>query len=121
MLCFLQAITIERKAMNNLLHCIIKKEGAYWSARCLDFTLYAVGETQEEAKIKLSTEINSYLYESTDGLDKKYTAHLLKRRAPLQDWVVYYAVSFLHNYRAISRWLGYTFQTPTPHRPYHSA
>ena len=44
--------------MTDILHCIAKNEGDYWSARCLDFTLYAVGDTHEEAKSKLAEQIN---------------------------------------------------------------
>ena len=105
--------------MNDVLHCMIKNEGTYWSARCLDFTLYAVGDTQEEAKGKLSSEINEYLYEAIEGIDKEFTARLLLRRAPFQDWALYYVISFLQNCRAVSSWHGQTFQTSVPHGPYH--
>ncbi len=104
-----------------MLHCIIKNEGDYWSARCLDFTLYAVGETQEEAKEKLVLEIDEYLYQAIEGIDKEFAAQLLLRRAPFQDWALYYAISFLQNFRSFSGWFGQTFQTSIPHRPYHHA
>jgi hypothetical protein len=35
--------------MNESLHFIVQKHNGYWSARCLDFTLYAVGESDTEA------------------------------------------------------------------------
>jgi hypothetical protein len=50
--------------MSNRLHCIAQKHDGYWSARCLDFTLYAIGDTLEEAKSKLIAEVQDYLLNS---------------------------------------------------------
>ena len=107
--------------MNGVLHCIIKNEGAYWSARCLDFTLYAVGETKAEAEDKLISEIQEYLYEAIEGKDKEFAAQLLLRRAPYQDWLKYYVISFLQNCKSFSTLFGQSFQTTVPHGPYHHA
>lgn len=107
--------------MKNMLHCIVKNEGAYWSARCLDFTLYVVGDTQEEAMAKLTGEIDEYLYEAIEGRDKAFAAQLLLRSAPWSDWAVFYIASVLQNYRSMTRLMGQTFQTAVPQGPYRHA
>ena len=50
--------------MQDQLHCLAKKHDGYWSARCLDFTLYAVGDTIEEAKLKLAGQIDQNIYDA---------------------------------------------------------
>jgi hypothetical protein len=76
--------------MSSKLHCIAKKHDGYWSARCLDFTLYAIGDTPEEATEKLEAEINEYLYDAIKGEFKGHTTDLLLRTAPFSDWVLFY-------------------------------
>jgi len=85
------------------LHCIAKHHSGYWSARCLDFTLYAVGETFDEAKAKLDAQIMEYLYDAIDGQDREFAPQLLLRRAPLRDWVEYYAIFAMTRFKWLSR------------------
>lgn len=49
------------KQNEQVLHCLAKKYDGYWSARCLDFTLYTVGDTLEEVKAKLFDQIEECL------------------------------------------------------------
>ena len=107
--------------MINTLHCLAKKEGDYWSARCLDFTLYAVGDTLDEAKSKLFAQIEEYIYEATEGEDKEFAVELLLRRAPLSDWIIYHTVDFMERCKMFSCQLGEVFKPEIPHRPYHHA
>jgi hypothetical protein len=107
--------------MTDILHCIAKNEGDYWSARCLDFTLYAVGDTHEEAKSKLAEQINEYIYDALEGEDKDFAAQLLLRKAPLQDWLQYYVIYFLQRCLMLPVRLGEVFNTAIPHGPYHHA
>lgn len=107
--------------MINTLHCIAQKEGEYWSARCLDFTLYAVGNTLDEAKSKLSTQIDEYIYDAIEGEDKEFAAELLLRKAPLKDWIVYHTIDFLEHCAMLRGKMGEIFKPAIPHSPYHHA
>lgn len=107
--------------MNDVLHCIAKKHKNYWSARCLDFTLYAVADTLEEAKAKLADQIEEYLYDALEGEDKEHAASLLLRRAAMQDWIEYYVIYFLQKCASFKNRIGESFKTSIPHGPYHHA
>ena len=104
-----------------MLRCIAIKHDGYWSARCLDFTLYAVGDTSEEAKAKLVEQIDEYIYDALEGEDKDFAAALLLRKAPMHDWLQYYAITLLQHCLAIHSRLGETFKTSIPHGPYRHA
>ena len=85
------------------LHCIAKQHNGYWSARCLDFTLYAVGNSFEEAKEKLDAQISEYLYDATEGEDRAFAPQLLMRRAPRRDWLEYYAIAAVLRFKWLRR------------------
>ncbi len=106
--------------MNDKLHCIIKKEPDYWAARCLDFTLYAVGDSKEEAIAKLESQINEYLYDALEGEDKEFAAELLLRKAPLRDWVLYHILDFIQHCIRLHGTLGQVFKPTIPHLPHHA-
>lgn len=79
--------------MSNRIHIIVKREpGDYWAAYCLDFTLYAVGDTADDARQKLLDIVNEYVEDATTGADRDYRDQLLGRRAPLRDWAVFFAL-----------------------------
>ena len=103
------------------MHCLAKKHDGYWSARCLDFTLYTVADTHEEAKSKLFDQINEYLYDAIEGEDKNHAPALLLRKAPWQDWLIFYIVDFLQQCRSLQVWFGEAFSPKIPHGPYHHA
>lgn len=74
------------------LHCLVKREPeGYWAAYCLDFTLYAVGDTQEEAKARLIEQVIDYIRDAVVGDEVAHGGRLLTRRAPIGDWVGFYA------------------------------
>ena len=107
--------------MNAYLHLLVQKHDNYWSARCLDFTLYAVGDTVQEAREKLDAQIEDYLYDAIEGIDKDYAAQLLLRRAPWQEWVKYYLVVFLQHFRIVSENLGEAIKSSIPQGPFRHA
>lgn len=107
--------------MDKYLHVIVQYHDEYWSARCLDFTLYSVGNTAEEAKEKLSIEINDFLYEALEGQDKAFAVQLLLRRAPWYEWALFYIVSILQKFHVFRKRIGETFKQSVPHGPYHHA
>ncbi len=106
----------------NFLHCIAKQHNGYWSARCLDFTLYAVGNSFEEAKEKLDAQITEYLYDATEGEDRAFAPQLLMRRAPWRDWLEYYAIAAVLRFSWLKRVTWATLIDLTlPSPPYRHA
>lgn len=100
------------------LHCIAKKHDGYWSARCLDFSLYAVGDSLEEAKAKLNDEIDDYLFEALEGEEKDNAAYLLLRKAGFSEWVLFYSLDFMARFNAVKTRIGEAFSPALPHGPY---
>ncbi|WP_084480175.1 type II toxin-antitoxin system HicB family antitoxin [Methylomicrobium lacus] len=101
------------------LHCIAKKHDSYWSARCLDFSLYAVGDTLEEAKQKLEEEIDEYLYDALEGESKNYAPYLLLRKADFSEWALFYTLDLFTRCRSLKQWIGEAFSPVIPHGPYN--
>lgn len=79
-----------------------EKKRGQWSLICLDFNLAVQADSLEEAQEKLHRMIKSYIYDalSPDGHDHQHAKALLRRRAPLEFWLKYYA------YAALSRLRG---------------
>ena len=73
----------------NRLHCLIN----------LDFTLYAAGDTADEAKSKLMDNIAEYVHDAK--AESAYGRHLLKRKAPLRDWLMFYLLWSLQFLRGL--------------------
>lgn len=71
------------KSRDLLLRCLVQRDGAVWTAICLDFDLAAQGDNAEEAMTHLASQINSYLIDALAGQDKAHAGYLLSRRAPL--------------------------------------
>lgn len=111
------------KACELTLHGLLRREKeGYWAAYCLDFTLYATGETAEEAMGKLRVIVEEYLTDALVGDDQPYADDLLNRRAPWADWVRFYWLSFLQHFHRIKDSLHSTaFALPVPMVPYKPA
>lgn len=87
--------------MSKHLHLILKTEpGGYWAAYCLDFTLYAVADTAQEAQRKLLMLVNEYLDDAV--ADPAHADQLLNRRAPLGDWLGFFALRAWQSVRRFS-------------------
>ena len=70
------------------------KKGFYVGV-CLDFNLSVEASSPEQLKQKMKEVIISYIETVLDTNDKESIADLLKRRAPIRDWVFYYVIKFL--------------------------
>jgi len=80
--------------VNNLiLRAYATKKDGLWVAVCIDLCLAAQGDTLEEAKEKLHSQIVDYVYDACVGEDKAYVEQLLKRKAPLSQRLTYYLAS----------------------------
>lgn len=73
-----------------LIRCLALQEGDHWVAVCLPFDLAAQARTLPEAKVALREQIASYLRDALVGVDQQHASYLLRRRAPLKYWVMYW-------------------------------
>lgn len=72
-----------------LVRCYAKKADDQWVAVSLEFGLAAQADTLDEVKAKLDAQIRDYVAEAL-GEDREHSAYLLRRRAPVGDYVGYY-------------------------------
>jgi hypothetical protein len=68
-----------------------------WLAVCIDLTLAVEEDTLEAAKAEMEAQIKSYFETVFATDDGSSTAHLVFRRAPLKDLLIYYFVKTLCN------------------------
>lgn len=73
-----------------VLRCYGERTEGQWVAVCLDFCLAAQADTFEEARALLDAQINSYLRDALEGVDREHADYLLSRRAPTSMWIKYY-------------------------------
>lgn len=86
------------RANDLILHCLAERHGDQWVAVCLDFSLAAQADSFQAVRVKLDAQIREYVFDAVAGPDRQHAAQLLRRRAPLRDWLKYWA------YRELSRW-----------------
>jgi len=87
-----------------------------WYGVCLDLNLAAQADSQQELVDKLNLIIRSYVESVLDTEDQESIPALLRRRAPLSDWVRYYLYKALVFIRRFPD--NFTFQE---HIPFHLA
>ena len=73
-----------------------------WEALCLDFNLAVEAETPEQLKAKMHDMIESYIETVLDTDDKASVVSLMMRKAPLKDWIVYYALCAIAGLRDLT-------------------
>jgi len=78
-----------------IIRCYAVRKRSCWVAFCLDLTLAAQGETFEQAKASLDAQIREYVHDALAGEDRPHAPYLLSRRAPVGEWIKYYAVRAL--------------------------
>ena len=89
--------------MGNKLHHFVlrcygyKDKRGKWYGVCLDLNLAAEADTADALKKKLSEMIGSYINTTLDTEDQASIPSLLRRRAPLMDWI-YYGLICINNY-----------------------
>jgi hypothetical protein len=69
-----------------------RQDNGVWVASCLDLDLAAQGDTLEEAKASLEAMIAEYVFDAVAGEDRAYAGQLLRRKAPLGEWITYYFI-----------------------------
>jgi hypothetical protein len=97
-----------------ILRCYVEKQGSQWLAFCLDLCLASQADSLLEAKEKLQNQISEYVYDALMGEDQDFAEQLLRRRAPLVDWLKYYSYVWLSQVGAIRREMWQKFATIMP-------
>ena len=69
-----------------IVRCMAWQESGLWVASCIDLMLAAQGDTLNDAKARLHTQITQYVNEAVT-VDSAHSESLLSRRAPLRDQI----------------------------------
>lgn len=77
-----------------LLHVYGERKKGQWTLMCLDFSLAVQSDNLVDAERLLKEQIEMYLRDATVGQDAEHAEILLKRRAPLKYWLMYYLFRF---------------------------
>jgi len=71
--------------------CYARREGNQWIAICIDLGLAVQGESCDEVKSKLESQINDYVHDALT-VDRAHAADLLNRPAPLRYRLEYHTL-----------------------------
>jgi len=71
--------------------CYTRREANQWVAVCIDLGLAAQGDSAEEVKARLATQMQDYVHEALT-IDRAHAADLLRRKAPLRQCLEYYLI-----------------------------
>ena len=82
--------------------CYVKRSEDQWVAVCIDLCLATQGESLQEAKDKLESQVNDYGFEALT-VDREHARALLSRKAPLQNRVEYYLIAAIQALRSGSK------------------
>ena len=104
------------KPSDLLIRCYAERKDGYWQAFCLDFCLAAQGDSLPDVKKKLNLMVREYLYDALVGQDKEYAGSLLRRRAPMQYWLKFYAYVAMYKLGAFHKHFA-EFASPMPMVP----
>lgn len=81
-----------------VLRCYGYKDGrGKWYGVCLELNLAAESDSSIALRNKLREMISSYIDTVLDTKDQASIPNLLRRRAPLKDWICY-GLIYIHNY-----------------------
>jgi hypothetical protein len=79
-----------------VLRCVAFKEQGQWVGVCLEFNLAAQGDTFADVRQRLDAQISTYLREALAGPDREHAGYLLRRRASLRFWLMYWLAALGH-------------------------
>ena len=81
--------------MQLFVRCVAERKDGYWQAFSVEFGLAAQGDTLPDAKHRLESMINSYVFDALVGEDRRHGRELLNRRATAGVYAKYYFANFL--------------------------
>lgn len=79
------------KPENLNLRCYTKQRGGLCVAVCIDLPLAAQSNTLQESKTRLYIKIKSYVNDALTNKDRDLASHLLSRKAPFLQRLIYHA------------------------------
>jgi hypothetical protein len=77
------------------LHFVGRQVRGQWIVSCLDFDLAAQDDTFDGAKLRIADQIKTYIDTATTLDGGIHAEQLLNRKAPLNEWLLFYAGSAL--------------------------
>lgn len=89
-----------------------------WCGVCLELNLAAEADSAQELKSKLGSMIESYIGTVLETDEKGSIPSLLRRKAPLNDWIYYFLIFLLNYIRQIPDRM--TFDEIIPFRLAHN-
>jgi hypothetical protein len=75
-----------------ILRCYGQRKDGKWFGVCLELNIAAEADSLPELKKKINSMISSYIEAVCETDDKASIPDLLRRRAPLSDWIHYYSI-----------------------------
>lgn len=111
------------KKLRLALRCYADKEGDQWQAFCLDLNLAAQAASFDEARRKLHSMIDEYVYDALAGEDQEHADYLLSRKAPFFCFAKYYWYLTLYKIGVMHDGIRRLFTEPVrmPRAPYKHA
>jgi hypothetical protein len=73
-----------------MVHYLVERRGDQWQAFSLEFGLAAQADSENDARRKLESMVNSYVYDALVGEDHEHAGLLLSRRATAAIYLRYY-------------------------------
>ncbi len=90
------------------IHLLARRVEGQWVVACLDFDLAAQDSTFEAAQRRLLDQVESYVQEALAIDGGAHSQQLLRRRAPMGHWALFYVAMLLQGLHAASGMLrGY--------------
>lgn len=78
-----------------VLHFVGRQAHGQWIVACLDFDLVAQDDTFDGARRRIGDQIKTYIDTATTLDNGIHAEQLLNRKAPLDEWLLFYAGSVL--------------------------
>lgn len=82
---------------NLILRCYAEHKDGLWQAFCIDLCLAAQGDSFEDVRDKLHSQIVDYLNDALCGEDREFAEQLLNRKAPFSQ------IAKFHTFHALGR------------------
>jgi hypothetical protein len=87
---------------NLILRCYAESKNGLWQAFCIDLCLAAQGDSFEEVRDKIHSQIFDYLDDVLCGEDREFADQLLNRKAPLSQ------IAKFHAFHTLGRFNNFT-------------
>lgn len=103
-----------------VLRCLLEQREGYWQAFCLDLNLAVQGDSEEEVRTKLHSQIFEYVHDALVGEDQKYADQLLNRKAPMSIMAKYYFYMIRERFHHARNGVNKLFTEVMPLKPCNS-